>query len=404
MVNINDPEILPRPLLLSSDIYQEICDHARQAVGVGWVQFLGYDASTGWIRQLGTARFHNARLRRIAEASARVVPGFVAADVSPHITNNEFLYRLYHDGQVVDCRMREIAQGVVPWLLIRMAELSGLRWVFAHPMKIQGQVVGALTFHSSRPYSDRQRRIAHAFLELGTLTVENHRLLDERSQQVMLVKESRERMVDAEERVRKEVAERLHGSLQTRLLIVGHQLGELQSRISSEQQAQVRTIRDIIDDIRENDVRLLSHRLHPPVLAIGLLPAIRSLGAQMGTALTVEVSADAGWDQWDDPLDNSMSERYRLAIYRIAEEALNNAHRHGKASQVTIRLSSNEQGVELQVTDDGQGFNVQSAERGLGWWSIEGYVSDLGGEMIVQSRPGQGTILRALLPIPRADH
>ncbi|MDA8193271.1 MAG: sensor histidine kinase [Thermaerobacter sp.] len=386
---------------LTDKMYQEICNHALQAVGARWVQFTGFDADTGIVHQLGMSQWNSRRLQRAARAAKRLLPGMAIVRVSPRVTDNPLLREVYELGHPVESSLREIASGVVPRTAIRLAELAGLRWTLSYPMVLQGQVIGALAFHSSRAFTAQQRGVATAFVKLALLTVENHRLYTERRAQVELLRASRERMVEAEERVRQEVAERLHGTLQTRLLIVWHRLGETLQAVQDDiARAQVEDVRQMVERIREDDVRRLSHRLHPPVLAIGLLPALRSLGAQMAEVIDVGITADEEWGPWDDPLDNNLSARSRLAIYRVVEEALNNAHRHGHAGRVTVHLGVQSEGIQVTVSDNGQGFRPDDVEKGLGWWSMDGYVSDLGGHFEIESAPERGTTLTVRLPLP----
>ena len=91
---------------------------------------------------------------------------------------------------------------------------------------------------------------------------------------------SRFRMASAEEGLRKEIAEMLHGKVQTSLLVAWHRLGECEGLLEkdpSEAKALLQEIREELDRIREREVREASHSLHPSVIRVGLLPAVRTL-------------------------------------------------------------------------------------------------------------------------------
>jgi signal transduction histidine kinase len=89
------------------------------------------------------------------------------------------------------------------------------------------------------------------------------------------------------------------------------------------------------------------------------------------------------------------------AAYRIAQEALHNALRHGGPTRVTVRLSAVDGAVTLSVTDDGAGFdpaNAANAGRRLGIASMRERARAVGGRLDVTSRPGSGTTIRLVLP------
>jgi two-component system NarL family sensor kinase len=82
-----------------------------------------------------------------------------------------------------------------------------------------------------------------------------------------------------------------------------------------------------------------------------------------------------------------------VGLYRIAQEALNNALKHAAATAVTVRLDSDADWVELEVVDNGQGFDPDtiSESGGLGLVSMQERIKRLNGAFNVQSTPGEGT-------------
>jgi len=87
------------------------------------------------------------------------------------------------------------------------------------------------------------------------------------------------------------------------------------------------------------------------------------------------------------------------AVYRIAQEALHNTVRHARAKTVSIRLDPDDGGVVLEVVDDGVGFDPDQPYPGhLGLVSMRERVAELGGELTIRSRPGDGT--RVYMRIP----
>lgn len=145
------------------------------------------------------------------------------------------------------------------------------------------------------------------------------------------------------------------------------------------------------------EMRLLVYELRPLALAdAGLVGALQQrLEAVEGrsgvhTRFLVEPSGDV-------ELPAELEEE----LYRITQEALNNTLKHANASSVTVTLAvtpsaTNGQHLQLEVADDGCGFDPQTvgAKGGLGLTSIRERVASMGGELNVISSPGQGTVLR----------
>lgn len=104
--------------------------------------------------------------------------------------------------------------------------------------------------------------------------------------------------------------------------------------------------------------------------------------------------------------DADVSLTQKITFYRILQEALNNAHRHGQATNTTVRVVQDSQGIQLEVRDDGMGFDPEVAQRPrpgvpqarYGLFGMRDRAQLLGGTFDVVSEPGQGTVLRVYLP------
>ncbi|MBJ7456782.1 MAG: sensor histidine kinase [Thermoleophilia bacterium] len=121
-----------------------------------------------------------------------------------------------------------------------------------------------------------------------------------------------------------------------------------------------------------------------------------------------EVRADCATStEWDGEFAvNGVSITQRITLYRILQETLTNAQRHGQATHVTIRAREDATGVTLEVTDDGAGFDpvaVQRRRPGMplarfGLYGMRDRAQILGGSFDITSAPGEGTTVRVFLP------
>jgi PAS domain S-box-containing protein len=214
------------------------------------------------------------------------------------------------------------------------------------------------------------------------------------------LKLSLQRIVTAQESVRRDIAQQLHGSVQNRLIILLHRLAELERKAPpGELAGELEDLRQKLEDLLNNQVRPISHRLYPSILRRGLIAALQSLGDQFEVSLDIEREFDEELTRREKSTPQLIQEHVRLAAYRIAEEALTNVVKHTKASKVNIKLKLlPEEWLCMILSDDGQGFDLAGASGGRGLMMMQDYAEVVGGRCIIQSTPGEGTEVTALLP------
>ena len=219
---------------------------------------------------------------------------------------------------------------------------------------------------------------------------------------------SRQRIVNAQESVRRDIAQQLHGSVQNRLIILLHRLTALERTAPPGELAQeLRDLRQKLGDLLDNHVRPISHRLYPSILRRGLVAALQSLGDQFEVSLDIEMELDEELTRRERLEPHLILEQVRLAAYRIAEEALTNVVKHTKASKITMGLRLlPEDWLCLLMRDNAQGFDMGSIPGGRGLLMMQDYAEVVGGKCIIRSAPGEGTEVTALLPLsgPGAEH
>ncbi|HEY8489712.1 MAG TPA: ATP-binding protein [Dehalococcoidia bacterium] len=283
---------------------------------------------------------------------------------------------------------------------------ADLRHTYTVPVELRGQPYAALAFHDVRPFTAARRRLCRVFARQAALTLENACLATE-------LREEREKLrrlwghaMEAEERVRAEVSELLHGTVQTRLTVAASTLETCKTLLEQEPEearSVLTRVQEEIDRLAAQDVREASHLLHPAIIRVGLLPAIRSLARSYGDRLHVSVEADGELARLDGLLENRIPYPLRLNAYRIVEEALNNVLAHAGTPWAKVRLAVRDgRHLELEVADGGRGFDPATGRTGLGLSIIEARVEQAGGVWSVESRAGCGTTLVAWLPLDGA--
>jgi signal transduction histidine kinase len=145
----------------------------------------------------------------------------------------------------------------------------------------------------------------------------------------------------------------------------------------------------------EAELRDLAHEWRPSVLAhLGLLPALESLAEKVArrAGIRVTVAGDA---------DLRLPPGVETALYRIVQEALNNAVKHAAARSVWIWLECRPHQVTCSVRDDGKGFDAMRwpQAQGLGLTGIRERVNTLGGSMLLTTAPSKGTTIQADIPL-----
>ncbi len=166
-----------------------------------------------------------------------------------------------------------------------------------------------------------------------------------------------------------------------------------------------RAVAQAIEQIEESiaNLRALITDLRPAALdELGIQAAIEALAERNARhGLEVDVSVELAHEQGDEP--GRMSGELESALYRLTQEALTNAAKHGKASRAVVEIREHAGAVNLLVRDNGGGFDPQAKSEGFGLLGMNERVALLDGELRVTSSPDDGTTIRAQLPIQRRE-
>jgi signal transduction histidine kinase len=242
-------------------------------------------------------------------------------------------------------------------------------------------------------YEAADQELLNTLGRQAALAIRNSQLSAELSHHVDELAASRARLVQAEEVGRRRLERDLHDGVQQELVGVLARLGLARNQLRRDRDLAETTLREAQVDAQRalEGLQELARGIHPAILTDrGLVEAVEERATRM--TVPVEIHAN-GLNQ---------GARYPLelegAAYFFVSEGLANILKYASASRVHIRFHNEPGQLVVDVQDDGRGFDPISVKKS-GLRGLEDRISALGGHVEVVSRPGQGTELRAYLPV-----
>lgn len=231
--------------------------------------------------------------------------------------------------------------------------------------------------------------------------------LEESQQRELLRVELFRRVVAAQESERQRIARDLHDETGQSLTAIGMGLRGLSGKLSSRNKDAIATLHTLetltADSLKE--LQRLMTDLRPSHLDdLGLSAALRWYSARIQEHSPLNIRVDIHGEECD--LDDAM----KITIFRIIQESLNNIIKHAQAEHVNIHVHFDEKKVRIHVFDNGIGFDREQVQArrtnrpSLGLAGMEERAALLGGTVTVQSRPGYGTEVEALIPYHHAEN
>ena len=205
------------------------------------------------------------------------------------------------------------------------------------------------------------------------------------------------RLIEAQEQERTRIARELHDDIGQRLALVavGLDRGRQESNSTEDEMRSIMgEARRQISDLA-NDVHMMSHRLHSSKLDIlGLTAAAEGFCRELSERQNVAIAFHS------DAVPKSLPEAISLCIFRVLQEALQNAVKHSGANHYSVSLVGGTNQIALTVCDEGRGFNPAEAVkgRGLGLVSMMERLKLVGGQLLIDVGPKTGTTIRASVP------
>ncbi len=204
----------------------------------------------------------------------------------------------------------------------------------------------------------------------------------------------------SQEDERRRVARELHDDVSQQLALLQIELDQCYQRFSKAPDQVHNSLGKLRDRTASlsDEVRRISHRLHPSILEdLGLPHALKAL---------VEEFAEregmlASFSRRDVPAE--VPNQVAATLYRIAQEALRNVSKHAGKTHAKVTLEGTDSGLRLAITDLGEGFDPEDAPRGLGLISMAERARLIHGTFSVQSALGKGTTVTVEVPLPASE-
>jgi two-component system, NarL family, sensor kinase len=286
---------------------------------------------------------------------------------------------------------------------VAIPELHGERYTSMVSVPMESEpagLAGVLNVHTlaRREFDDRDVRV---LLAIGSLLA--GALHQARMHRRLAAREEAhgrfaEQMVAAQEAERQRLARDIHDGISQRLVTLSFHLDAVRTFLDRDDAAAARTDLATACDLvltTLDEARTAIGALRPPVLDdLGLAGALAALARGLpGVRAVLDLD------------ERRLPEHVEVALYRIAQETLQNVLKHADAREVTVRLATDDTGVRLELADDGVGFDLsRRAGTGHGLASVRERAELVGGSVRVTSRPGTGTTVAVTAPLDSSSN
>ena len=211
------------------------------------------------------------------------------------------------------------------------------------------------------------------------------------------------RLLQVQDKERRRIARELHDSVGQLLMAANINAAEVAKEKDNLSSTRARCVEESASLIQQatEEIRTLSHLLHPPLLdEVGLLSALKWYVDGFAERSNIKVQLEV-----PDSLDR-LPQEHELALFRIVQESLTNIYRHSGSSTAVVRLVRTSREIKLEVKDQGQGINPETQSKiatgesgGVGLRGMRERLRPLGGTLEIQTDKN-GTSVLAVLPLP----
>jgi len=343
------------------------------------------DVAVEILRADKSAVFMNASVR--GEYSVRVARGFCPETVdSPDFAKSQqtILSNVANgEALIVQDTLNDPEWTQQQGKIVGMMAAEHVHSLMYLPIQVQNSVLGVFSLCSSLPgtFDEDRRRLFASLVQRAALSIENSRMFDRTRQMAILDERNR-------------LAQELHDSAKQKAFAALAQLGTAKKKVTSDRDDAVehlveaeKTVSEVIHEltffIQESYPKGLKER--------GLAACVRDYAFTWESRYSIRVKLSI-------LAEHRLPLNVEQVLYRIVQEGLSNIARHSHATQADVRIFCREDEIQLQIGDNGKGFDLSRTSTGLGLQLIHERLESIEGHVDIQSGPG-GTWLDIRVPV-----
>lgn len=241
------------------------------------------------------------------------------------------------------------------------------------------------------PAFSHQRSVVNAAASWLRAVLVRQRLRTALDESLHSVERSRRRLARAAANERRRIERDIHDGAQQQLVTLRLRLALAAEELKGHPDRGAEVLEALAPTVDStiNEIRSIAHGIYPALLAdAGLVEALRSVARSNPTPTTVQAEQLGRY-----PLE------IESAVYFCCLEAIQNASKHADANNVVVSLTCEDGELRFEVRDDGCGFSPESVDDSVGLANMRDRAAAFGGSLTVSSRPGEGTSVRASVPV-----
>lgn len=288
-----------------------------------------------------------------------------------------------------------------------LVSTEGLKAFVSVPLRAKDKVLGVINVASRMPrhFSESDMHVLHSIGDQLGVAIEQASLYERLRKARERYRRLARQTLLAHEEERRRLARELHDETSQALSGLTLQLqalvesAEMSGKQDAEFMARLKKVQSLAGQVH-NEVSRLIANLRPSLLdTLGLVPAIRQYAEanlrSLGIGVLVETKG----------VERRLPPEVEAGLFRFTQGAIGNIAQHSRAKNATIVVDYGDDELLLRISDDGQGFDVSKitdideSGRGHGVFSMKERVGLLGGTCLIESKPGQGTTVRAKVPL-----
>lgn len=229
---------------------------------------------------------------------------------------------------------------------------------------------------------------------MGKLRENIQNKIDELSAAKNILQAERTLLLESEERIRQEIADLLHDKIQSDLIVSAMTLEQLAKDLPTEPGNQIRSVIEVLEEIRVNEIRTLSHRLTPEIETAGLRVCLDDLSASYSRVLKVHINMDLDVEKYFFEAG-----ALAFAVYRIIEQGLQNAVVHGKSTRVDLGIIHDGKTLLVRMANNGRPLSPYVGHSGSGLTVIRAWAEAFGGVFSLSNSRDASVVLEARFPL-----